>query len=172
MTTGKTFAWIFLLHCMTALAGCAATRVVSQHPLLQPDDKAPHARVYIMRPGTERTMGVADNVVDIELDQQHLMKLAKGQYVLVDLKPGQVTMTVSSMTSWGPYSRIKEMSRSRAFTFDEGGTYFIVISPVDGEFRGVYFLPRPVDFITARELSNHLKAVGKAGDEPISQLHG
>jgi hypothetical protein len=117
-------------------------------------------------------MGVADNVIDIELDQKHLMKLAKGQYVLVDLKPGKVTMTVRSMTAWGPYSRIKEMSRSRAFTFDEGETYFIVIRPVDGEFRGIYFVPRPVDFITARELSKHLKAVGRAGDIPISQMHG
>jgi hypothetical protein len=115
-------------------------------------------------------MGLADNVIDIELDQRPLLKLVKGEYVLIDLKPGQVTTTIKSTTIWGPESKIKEMSKSQNFTFDEGETYFIVISPVDGEFRGIFFLPKAVDFLTAKKISNGLRAIGKASKEPISGL--
>ena len=172
MRAWKLFIRIMCLSGLMGLLGCASTQIQSGNPLIQTNASAPHARVYFIRPGTERYMGVADNVVDIELDQRPLLKLVKGEYVLVDLKPGVVTATVKSMTSWGPQSKIKEMSRSRDFTFDEGETYFIVISPVDGEFRGVFFLPKSVDFLTAREISKRLRAVGKAKKEPIPELDG
>jgi len=157
---------------LIGLIGCASTQIQSKHPLVQANASAPHARIYFIRPGTERTMGVADNVVNIELDQHPLIKLVKGEYVLVDLKPGEVTVTIKSMTSWGPQGKIKEMSRSKDFNFDEDDTYFIVISPVDGEFRGVFFLPKSVDYVTAREISRHLRAVGRARDYPIPELNG
>jgi len=161
-----------LIAGLTNLTGCASTLVQSSHPLIQANSSAPHASVYFIRPGTERTMGVADNVLSVTLDQRPLLKLVKGEYTLVDLKPGQVTATITSMTSWGPQSKIKEISRSRDFTFADGETYFIIISPVDGEFRGVFFLPEPVDILTAKEISKHLRAVGKAKRAPITSLKG
>ena len=157
---------------LMGLAGCASTQIQAGHPLIQTNPSAPHASVYFMRPWTERTMGVADNAVDIELDQRPLLKLVKGEYVLVNLKPGPVTTTIKSITVWGPESKIKEMSKSRNFTFDEGETYFIVISPVDGEFRGIFFLPKAVDFLTAKKISKRLRPVGKARSEPITGLEG
>jgi hypothetical protein len=170
MRTWKLFVGVLCLLGHFGLTGCASTQIQSDNPLLQANASAPHARVYFIRPVTERSMGVADNVVNIELDQRPFLKLVKGEYVLVDLKPGQVTTTIKSTTSWGPQSKVKEMSRSREFTFDDGKIYFIVISPVDGEFRGVFFLPESVDFLTAKEISKHLRAVGKAKKNPISKL--
>lgn len=172
MRTRKSYAWVLLIFGLTGMAGCASTQVQSMHPLIQDDPAAPHARVYFLRPWTERTMGVADNSVDIELDQRPLITLVKGEYVVVDLKPGQATTTIKSMTSWGPWSKTKQMSKSKNFIFDEGETYFIVISPVDGEFRGVFFLPKAVDVLTAKKIAKDLRAVGEAKKEPIAGLEG
>jgi hypothetical protein len=165
--TFKSIAWIVVL---LGLTGCASTQIKSDNPLVQTNPNAPFARVYFLRPDTERTMGVADNVINIELDQHPLLTLAKGEYVFVDLKPGEVMTTIKSRTSWGPLSRIKEMAKGRTFSFAEGETYFIVIRPVDGEFRGVFFVPREVDLFTAKQISKRLRAVGKASRKPIAEL--
>jgi hypothetical protein len=172
MKTVKAVAWACVISGLLGLFGCAATRIQSSHPLVQKNVSAPSARVYFIRPRTERTMGIADDVLHIELDQRQLLTLAKGEYVVVDLKPGPVVTTVKSMTIWGPDSKIKEMAKSQEFTFDEGKTYFIVMNMIDGEFRGIFFMPEAVDLLTAKEISKQLRAVGKARNEPISKLEG
>ena len=154
------------------MTGCATTEIKADNPLVQTNPAAPYARVYFLRPRTERTMGVADNVINIELDRQPLLTLAKGDYVFVDLKPGEVMTTIKSVTSWGPQSKVKEMAKGRTFNFVEGETYFIVIRPVDGEFRGVFFVPREVDLLTAKEIARRLRAVGDASREPIREVQG
>ena len=161
-----------MLVCLTAVTGCASTEVKSGNPLVQTDPEAPCARVYFLRPRTERSMGVADNVINIELDQRPLLTLAKGDYVYVNLKPGEVMTTIKSMTSWGPQGEVKEMAKGRSFNFVDGETYFIVIRPVDGEFRGVFFVPGEVDLFTAKEIAKRLRAVGDASKQPIAEIQG
>ncbi|HEY4732556.1 MAG TPA: hypothetical protein VIH66_04845 [Gammaproteobacteria bacterium] len=169
MIARKLFGFVLLIG-LAGLAGCARTQVQTHHFLVQANTSAPHAKVYFLRPGTERAMGIADNAVKVELDRRPLITLVKGEYVLVDLKPGPVELTIKSLTNWGPHSMVKEMSGSHDFNFAEGGTYFIVISPVDGEFRGVFFQPEEADLFKAKEISKHLRPVGKARKAPIPGL--
>jgi len=119
--TIKSVFWVTLLVCLTAMTGCAGTQIKSDNSLVQTNPNAPFARVYFLRPRTERTMGVADNVINIELDRQPLLTLTR---------------------------------------------------PVDGEFRGVFFVPREVDLLTAKEIAKRLRAVGPASREPIQELQG
>jgi hypothetical protein len=172
MRTIKSIILLTVLVCLTAVTGCASTEVKSGNPLVQTDPEAPCARVYFLRPRTERSMGVADNVINIELDQRPLLTLAKGDYVYVNLKPGEVMTTIKSMTSWGPQGEVKEMAKGRSFNFVDGETYFIVIRPVDGEFRGVFFVPGEVDLFTAKEIAKRLRAVGDASKQPIAEIQG
>lgn len=168
----------FSMHCLTgwqrqilhtlaaltlgaALGGCG-TSVQGSHPLVQKNDSAPYASVYFIRPGTERFMGFADNRLFVEADGRKLVSLVKGEYTLAQLRPGQVWLRSDAQTTWGPSHRIKHTSRSRSFRFTAGQTYFIVLRPVNGEFRGVYFVPQDVDLEEARLLATGLRARGPA----------
>ncbi|MDR2876813.1 MAG: hypothetical protein LBV36_02045 [Chromatiales bacterium] len=151
------------------LAGCAGSRVDSAHPLLTHDAKA--ARVYFIRPFTDRPMGFADNAIAVEVDRVSLLKLVKGEYTMSYINPGAVFFTVHSDTSWGPEFLPKKMTRSKRFQFAPGETYFVVFRPIDGEFRGVNFDMASVSLEDARELSRHLRVAGSAArSEPIDEL--
>jgi hypothetical protein len=150
------------------LAGCAGTRIDGSHPMLAQTRDA--ARVYFIRPYTERYMGFADNAITVEADRIPLLQLVKGEYTLLHVRPGPVFLTVHSDTSWGPSHDIREMSRSRRFDFAPGETYFVSFQPFDGEFRGVHFEMHDVDLPRARELSRHLRVVGDARSAPIDRL--
>ncbi|HFQ92352.1 MAG TPA: hypothetical protein ENK29_05695 [Chromatiales bacterium] len=154
------------------LTACASTRIEDGHPLVREAPESEVAKVYFIRPRTERTMGFADNRLPVEADRFHLMTLAKGEYTMVPMVPGTVWISVTSMTHWGPRNEIKEMSRSRQFEFKAGETYFIVFNLVDGEFRGAFFLPEAVDIYTARELTRNMLPVGRARQAPVSSLEG
>ncbi|HHH36447.1 MAG TPA: hypothetical protein ENK48_06420 [Gammaproteobacteria bacterium] len=152
-----------------ALAACSSSRINHRHPLLQKSAQAapPPARVYFIRPRTERYMGPADNRLRVEADRFPLMKLAKGEYTLIPMVPGEVWITVTNLTAWGPRNLMKEMTRSTRFRFRSGETYYLVFEPVDGEFRGVYFRVRPVDAFEARELVPYARPVGLARRAPL-----
>ncbi len=154
------------------LAACASSRINYQHPLVKsvppPGQAAQLARVYFIRPFTERYNGPADNRLEVEADRFPLMKIAKGEYTLLNLVPGDVWITVTNLTTWGPDFSMKELSRSRQFRFQAGETYYVVFDYIDGEFRGAFFVPRLVDVRTARELTRHLRAVGLARSVPLS----
>jgi hypothetical protein len=145
-----------------AVSGCAATRIESGHPLFSSAADSEVARVYFIRPRTERSMGVADNALAIEADRSHLLELAKGEYALVTMKPGAVWITVRSDTSWGPSHDIKEMAKTEEFIFAAGQTYFLTFTAIDGEFRGVVFDPEIIDLDRARQLSASLRPAGAA----------
>lgn len=165
--SGLTMVWVALLLA-ALLPGCAGTRLETPHPLLSdaPDPKV--ARVYFIRPRTERFLGVADNAIVVEADRQALVRLVKGEYTLARLRPGTVWITVRSETSWGPQHDIKAVSRSRRFEFAAGRTYFVVFNAVDGEFRGVHFEPQDIDPVQAAVVSAHLRPVGPARRAPIT----
>jgi hypothetical protein len=169
---------IAALTLVLGLPGCAGTQVERSHPLVSSD--AESARVYFIRPFTERYMGVADNTIRVEADRIELLRLAKGEYTLVHVRPGTAYLMARSMSAWGPTEthlnvntrahKIKEMTHSQPFTFDAGQTYFVVFTPVDGEFRGVYYDMATVDLERAKELSAHLRVAGDARSAPIDEL--
>ena len=153
---------------IAALAGCAATKMVPDHPLVEKNGQTAHAKVYFIRPLTERAMGFPDNPLNIEFDTHQLLALAKGEYSLVHMKPRETTtMTLKSLTTVGPDWRVKEMVKSQKWSFTAGATYYIVLKPVDGEFRGVYFTAEAVDLFTAKESVRQLRAVDAARRAPI-----
>jgi len=78
-----------------------------------------------------------------------------------------VWISVTSMTNWGARNAIKEMNRSSQFNIEAGETYFIVFNLVDGEFRGAFFMPEMIDLHAARELTQHMRPVGRARKSPI-----
>ncbi|MFQ5487970.1 MAG: hypothetical protein ACE5ET_05955 [Gammaproteobacteria bacterium] len=151
------------------LAACSSSHLNNKHPLVKKEaTTAQVAMVYFIRPRTERFMGPADNRLKVEADRFHLMDIAKGEYTLLPMVPGNVWITVTNLTAWGPQNRMKEMSRSRQFRFLPGETYYLVFQVVDGEFRGVFFRPALVDANSARDLSRHMKPVGMARKAPLS----
>ena len=153
-----------------SLTGCW-TSVRSTHPLIQQNLSVPHARVYFIRPRTERFMGMADNRVTVALDNQPLVDLVKGEYTLAHIRAGQAWVSIDNQTTFGPAHRVRDESRSRSFTFVAGNTYYIAISPIDGEFRGVYFLPRSLSFAEAQKVTRHLRAVGEARKNSIPDIN-
>lgn len=143
------------------LSACTASRLEAGHPLVAAGGEEA-ARVYFIRPRTERSLGVADNALRIEADRAPLLDLAKGEYALVPMKPGSVWITVHSDTSWGPSHDIKEMNTTKEFSFVAGRTYFLTMTPVDGEFRGVTYHTENIDLDHARQLGATLQPSGVA----------
>lgn len=170
LTTIRGLRWAAVLPLLMVLglAGCSSSRINYGHPLIKEGPASQLARVYFIRPRTERYMGPADNRITVEADRFHLMKIAKGEYTLLSLVPGDVWITVTNLTLWGPDFAMKEMTHSRQFHFQPGETYYLVFDIVDGEFRGAFFVPRLVDAPAARELSRHLRPVGMARSMPLS----
>ena len=164
-------AWLVaVLGAVLGLSGCAASSINTANPLISDQPDLLVAKVYIIRPRTERYLGMADNSIAVELDRRPLMQLAKGEYTLLHLHPGSAWLGLRSMTTWGPGHKIKEMSTTREFTFDPGETYYIAIHPIDGEFRGVKYEAELVDHDSAVRLTRYLNAFGKARREPIRAL--
>lgn len=160
---------VILLVSSTLLAGCAGTRVDNSHPLVsEAGDRA--AQVYFIRPRTERYLGFADNALSIEAWNEPLLRMIKGEYTLATLRPGTVRLTARSDSNHGPEFRYREMVNSQEFEFRAGQTYFVTVTPFDGEFRGVHFVMETVDLPRAKELSQHLRVVGPARSAPIRRL--
>lgn len=156
------------------LYGCSllsATRVDSANPAVVTDADQPHAKVYFIRPRTERNMGEADNALKIDLNKRHLLTLVKGEYTLVNLAPGKVSITVNSLTAmYLKATVLRKMHRTEDFTFEAGKTYYIVMQMVNGEFRGIYDVPMEVEAMKARRIVKYLRAVGRAKGDPINPV--
>lgn len=160
------------LGLMAGLQGCAiftATRVANENPLIVQDAAQPHAKVYFIRPRTERNMGEADNALKIAIDRQPLLTLVKGEYTLINLKPGKFTITVDALTAmYLEPTTLHKISRSKQFTFSANRTYYIVMQMVNGEFRGIFDVPKQVEAMQARRIVKYLRPVGKARRDPIN----
>lgn len=178
MKVGKGVAALLLVGAL-ALTGCAGspiqlsfsnstmgTYVEADHSLVQ-KGSGNYAAIYFLRPQTERYMGATDNRVTIDVDKEQLLKLVKSEYTLVHLKPGKMNVTIKSLTIAGPFREFKKMKRTRRFEFEAGETYYISVEPVDGEFRGTYFLPHLVDLAAATEKSRFMRASGLAKKAPL-----
>lgn len=157
-----TLIGVSLLIAVSLLVSGCWTTVRSDNPRIQTDAAAPYARVYFIRPRTERYMGMADNRVSIALNEKPLLDLVKGEYTYIDLVPGKADIAITNQTTYGPSHTIKSETRSRPFSFTAGQTYFIAVTPIDGEFRGVRFVPREIDPGEARTLADRARGVGNA----------
>lgn len=151
-----------------SLLGCG-TNIKGSNPVIAKKQQ-PHATVYFIRAKTERAMGYADNRLTVFADGSPLLKIRKGEYTIVKFHPGQVWISTSTATSWGPHHRIKNKTDQKSFTFTSGYTYFISFEAVDGEFRGVHYTSKAIDYPTARTLATTTKAVGFARWNPIQSL--
>jgi hypothetical protein len=159
-----------------SLAGCASwswngTQVNTSNRLVSAAGESLFSTVYFLRPRTERAMGFSDNALTISLDGSKLLTIEKGDYTLVYMRPRvRTTMTLENRTEVGPFWKTKMMDKDYQFGFMAGETYFIVLEPVDGEFRGVYFTARNVDLFTAKQLAQNLRPAGEARKAPLGTL--
>ncbi len=171
----EAFKWL-ILFVSIGLGGCAAwswngTQVNGRHHLISASGEALYSTVYFLRPLTERAMGFSDNALTVSLDGSKLLTIEKGDYTVVYMRPRvRATMTLENVTEVGPDWKTKKVAKDYEFGFTAGETYFIVLEPVDGEFRGVYFTPHNVDLFAAKQLAKNLRASGEARKAPIGTL--
>jgi hypothetical protein len=169
------YKYLIILMFM-GIGGCTAwrwngTEVNTANRLVSAAGEKQFCTVYFLRPLTERAMGFSDNALTVDLNGTKLLSLEKGDYTLVYLRPRvRTTMTVENETEVGPYWLTKKMAKDYRFGFTAGKTYFIVLEPVDGEFRGVYFTARNVDLFTAKQLARNLRPAGEARKAPLGSL--
>ncbi|HHM04416.1 MAG TPA: hypothetical protein ENJ19_01565 [Gammaproteobacteria bacterium] len=166
-TTGVAL-WVVLL-----VAGCSlsGTSVNVRHHLVSGPAAPAVATVYFLRPQTERAMGFSDNALKIAVDGDHLLDLAKGDYTLIYMHPRvEVSVELENKTEVGPFWKTAVMKKRYPFTFEGGGTYFIVVEPINGEFRGVFFKARSVDRFTAKTLAENMRASGVPHNALLSTL--
>lgn len=159
-----------IMAAVLVLTGCTSTKINTGNSLLQPDLKAEFAKVYFLRPPTEHVQGFADKPVTVEVDSEKLLELGKGDYALVYLKPRAVTVTLRNFTQVAGRWEVKKLERSRSFEFAAGKSYFILTRPVDGEFRGVAFIPESVGLFEAKNIAKVLKPTGEAKRARIADL--
>lgn len=188
-TRGLRWTWLAVL----AVTGCSSspgTHVDSRHHLVSVAPEKQFATVYFLRPPTERAMGFSDNALTVKVDGRKLLTIDKGEYTLVYMRPRiHTTVTLENLTEVGPTISsltmsdydvhnwiqrgtwpVKSMSKTYDFEFDAGKTYFLVLEPVDGEFRGVFFTLRSVDTFTAKHVAQDMRAMGDAKRAPLSSL--
>lgn len=176
-----------------AMSGCgtmSGTRVNGQHHLVSQAPETQFATVYFLRPPTERAMGFSDNALTVKVDGSRLLTLDKGDYTLVYMRPRvRTTVTLENLTEVGPTKSaatmsdydahnwiqrgtwpVRSMSKTYDFEFSAGKAYYLVLEPVDGEFRGVFFTLRSVDAFTAKQVTEDMRPRGDAKRAPLSTL--
>ena len=170
MKRSKLTSLFVLLLAVLTVSGCSMFRVSEvngSHSLIQTDLNRPYAAVYFIRPKTEHVAGYADNVLDVEVDGENLMELAKGEYTLVYLKPRDITITLRNRTQVRGRWEVTEMAQSRQFSLRGGETYFIQTRMFDGEFRGARFIPEALSLFDAKNAARYLQPAGQARQHPI-----
>ncbi len=164
--------WLGTGLIISLLTGCVVTQINRAHPQIQ-SRNAPateYAKVYFIRPGTEHMQGFPDNPLKILVNGEKLLELGKAEYTLLHLKPHQSHITLENLTQLRGRWEVETMRQSRDFNFAAGQTYFLVTRPVDGEFRGVHFMPELVLQVDAKTIAKPLRAVGQAKRAPIDRL--
>jgi len=151
---------------MTLLAGCAlSSKLNTGNPALVSSVSQPHATVYFIRPPLQRTRGVADGNVKIELDEIPLINLGVSEYTVVKLKPGKMDVILRSLTYLTTKPMPVEVWRSRRLEFLAGETYYVETRFIQEEFRGTYFQPELVkkaDFSNSGLVMSPIGTLAKA----------
>jgi hypothetical protein len=153
-----------------SLSGCGVT-IYKQHPALQLTPETKPAKVYFIRPMPEKHKGIADSKIIVDYQGQKLLAIAEGTYTLLAINPGKGEITTHSKTMFTNRKIPIDVSRSRAFTFVAGGTYFIYLKRDNQEFRGIFYDPEPLTLASAKSVAQGLDSVGKlANREPIHAI--
>jgi hypothetical protein len=166
----KVVTGLAALLLVMALSACSTTRIERGHSLVQSDPAESYANVYFIRPNTEHPQGFADNPLKVDVSGERLMQLGKGEYTLVRLKARDITITLRNQTQVRGRWEVTELKQTRNFNLQAGQTYFILAKSVDGEFRGVTFVPESITLFDARQVSRSMRATGAASDAPIAKL--
>jgi len=148
-----------------ALTACSTTQVVKTHPLVVSSDATKHANVYFLREMPQRTRGVADDDLRIEIDNHVLLTLARGEYSLLRLKPGKVDLVVYSKTMLTNHPAPLEVWRARPFDFEAGKTYYIDMKAHQEEWRGFYFVPEAIREGEAKSMARTMTTAGQLAEK-------
>lgn len=148
----KTAVWLMAIFMVALLPACSVTRVNHDHSLAQSDLSESYANVYFIRPNTEHPHGFADNPLVVDVNGERLMKLGKGEYTMARLKARDITVTMSAQTQVRGRWEVTEMKQDRKFNLEPGETYYILAKMVDGEFRGVTFIPESISQLEAGQI--------------------
>ncbi len=164
----KVAAGIWVVMVAVLLSACTSTRIDRGNSLIQNDAAESYASVYFIRPNTEHPQGFADNPLTIAVNGERLMRLGKGEYTLVRLKARDISVTMSNQTQVRGRWEVTEMEQVRDFNLEPGQTYFILAKMVDGEFRGVTFIPESISLFDVQQIKTPLRATGAAKATPIA----
>jgi len=143
------------------LGGCSFSNVSDNHPLLK-ESSSGAAKVYFIRAQTERRMGISDNALIVDFNDEQALFLEKGEYVALNLVPRDYKITLKNQTEVGPHWYVKWMFKKYKFSFEADKTYYIEIKSIDGEFRGVFFTAKNMPLYQAKQLAQlqNLRAAG------------
>jgi len=153
------------------LASCSFSSINVKNSLLEPDASDDQiAKVYFIRPEPFKHKGISDNEIAVDLNNELLLKINEGQYTMVKIKPSKVHVVTHSKTAFTNKFEPIDVARTREYQFLAGKTYFIHLQRINEEFRGIYYDPTPVDLQQAKQLCEHLSAIGAASDYPIKSI--
>ena len=167
--------WACVVLIIASVAGCVGSTVIqSSHPLIAREGATETAKVYFIRPDPG-FRGVMDLPVSISLAGAELLTLAKGQYTLMQLAPGNTELKVDSHTVDGA-GRMTRVSSNTQLSFSAGVTHYLLFElelrsiPLSGpSHQGSSFLPRVVSRARALDAVQGLTPVGAAVAEPIAK---
>lgn len=154
-----------------AMAIAASSGVNANHPLLIDQAENAAATVYFIRPDAG-FRGVMGRAVSVRIDGEELLKLAKGEYALVRLKPwtGEIVVNSSTVVMMGGMNTMKSVEESRPFSFAAGETYYVFVSEmVRVAGGGSSFVPTSMNREQAVEAAADLAATGIAAAAPLTQ---
>ncbi len=166
----KVTAWLMAALTMVMLSACSITRIDRGHSLIQDDPAESYADVYFIRPNTEHPQGFSDNPLVVEVNDERLMRLGKGEYTRVRIKARDIVVTMRVQAQVRGRWEVTELEQTRSFNLEAGRTYFILAKMKDGEFRGVTFIPESISLFDAKQLPRPLRATGAASAAPIDRL--
>ncbi|MDZ4263618.1 MAG: hypothetical protein U1B30_14965 [Pseudomonadota bacterium] len=158
---------LLVLGLAALLSACSTTRIDRGHSLIQSDAAESYANVYFIRPTTEHPLGFADNPLTVAVNGERLMRLGVGEYTLVQLKARDISVTMKNQTQVRGRWEVTEMEQTRNFNLEPGQTYYILAKMVNGEFRGVTFIPESITLFDVRQIKTSLRATGAAKKTPI-----
>lgn len=135
-------AIMILIASLGILNGCALSNAINTgHPDLISNKNIAHATVYIVRPPLQRTRGVADGNVKVELNEIPLINLGTSEYTVVRVKPGPTDVIMRSLSYLTTKPMPVEVWRARRIEFEAGKTYYLEAHFTQEEFRGTYYVP-------------------------------
>ncbi len=142
------------------LSACTTTEVFLQHPAYAGEGEAA-ATVVFIRPVDQRSRGVADSDIEVEIAGEAVMNLSAGEHAALRIKPMEAEVVLSSLAFITSRPMPEKVHRSRGFVFEAGQTHYILTRFDQQEWRGFYFVPEEIGRDTAAILLQYSKAANE-----------